>query len=81
MYLIVVLIFFLRNTYMKNFTENDVRVAAYYNWLNSGCQNGNDLQNWNNALSQLSAKTTCSGSKTCTSTSSNKKSSSKKTKK
>lgn len=81
MYLIVVLIFFLRNTYMKNFTENDVRVAAYYNWLNSGCQNGNDLQNWNNALIQLSGKTTCSGSKTCTSTSSNKKSSSKKTKK
>lgn len=47
---------------MKNFTENDIRVAAYYNWLNSGCQNGNDLQNWNNALTQLSAKTTCSGS-------------------
>ncbi len=30
---------------MKNFTENDVCVAAYYNWLNSGCQDGNDLQN------------------------------------
>ncbi len=39
---------------MKNYTENDIRVAAYYNWLNSGCQNGNDLQNWNSALQQLS---------------------------
>lgn len=39
---------------MKNYTENDIRVAAYYNWLNSGCQNGNDLQNWNNAMQQLS---------------------------
>lgn len=66
---------------MKTFTENDVRVAAYYNWLNSGCQNGNDLQNWNNALSQLSSKTSCSGSKTCSSFSSSKKSSTKKTRK
>ena len=39
---------------MKNFNENDIRVAAYYNWLNSGCQNGNDLQNWSLALQQLS---------------------------
>ena len=31
-------------------------VASYYNWLNSVCQNGNDLQNWNNALTQLSAR-------------------------
>ncbi len=38
---------------MKNFNENDIRVAAYFNWLNSGCQNGNDLQNWNLALQQL----------------------------
>lgn len=41
---------------MKNYTENDIRTAAYFNWLNSGCQNGNDLQNWNNALLQLSGK-------------------------
>lgn len=68
---------------MKNFTENDVRVAAYYNWLNSGCQNGNDLQNWNTALTQLSAKT--SGCKTTCKSCSNKtqvkKSSAKKSKK
>ena len=41
---------------MKNYNENDIRTAAYFNWLNSGCQNGNDLQNWNNALLQLSGK-------------------------
>ncbi len=40
---------------MKNFNENDIRIAAYYNWLNSGCQNGNDLQNWSLALQQLSS--------------------------
>ena len=40
---------------MKNFNENDIRIAAYYNWLNSGCQNGNDLQNWSLALKQLSS--------------------------
>lgn len=66
---------------MKNFTENDVRVAAYYNWLNSGCQNGNDLQNWNNALTQLSGKTACSGSKACANKTQVKKSSAKKSKK
>lgn len=68
---------------MKNFTENDIRVAAYYNWLNSNCQNGNDLQNWNNALIQLSAKTSCSKT-TCKSSTSKmpvKKSSAKKSKK
>lgn len=43
---------------MKNYNENDIRVAAYFNWLNSGCQNGNDLQNWNLALQQLSNNTT-----------------------
>lgn len=48
---------------MTNYNENDIRTAAYFNWLNSGCQNGNDLQNWNNALLQFSAKTSCS--KTC----------------
>ncbi len=41
---------------MKNYNENDIRTAAYFNWLNSGCQAGNDLQNWNNALLQLSGK-------------------------
>lgn len=43
---------------MKNFNENDIRVAAYYNWLNSGCQNGNDLQNWSLALQQLAGNAT-----------------------
>lgn len=66
---------------MKNYTENDIRVAAYYNWLNSGCQNGNDLQNWNAALAQLSGKATCTNSKVCTSASSSKKSSAKNSKK
>ena len=47
---------------MKNFNENDIRIAAYYNWLNSGCQNGNDLQNWSLALQQLSS--TASAKKT-----------------
>lgn len=41
---------------MKNYSENDIRTAAYFNWLNSGCQNGNDLQNWNLALQQLAGK-------------------------
>lgn len=66
---------------MINYTENDIRVAAYYNWLNSGCQNGNDLQNWNAALTQLSSKAPCSNSKACASSSSSKKSSVKKSKK
>ena len=45
---------------MKNYNENDIRVAAYFNWLNSGCQNGNDLQNWNLALQQLANNATLS---------------------
>lgn len=68
---------------MTNYTENDIRVAAYYNWLNSGCQNGNDLQNWNNALQQLSSRTFGSkkSSKACASKIQAKKSSAKKSKK
>ncbi len=57
---------------MKNYTENDIRTAAYFNWLNSGCQNGNDLQNWSLALQQLAGNTAASKS------SSNKSSSAKK---
>ena len=45
---------------MKNYNENDIRVAAYFNWLNSGCQNGNDLQNWNLALQQIAGNGTTS---------------------
>lgn len=67
---------------MKNFNENDIRIAAYYNWLNSGCQNGNDLQNWSLALQQLannassakkSSKTTIAKTSTNKSTATKKK--------
>ena len=62
---------------MKNYTENDIRVAAYYNWLNNGCQNGNDLQNWNAAIQQLSSKISCSSKSSCSTKSSSKACSSK----
>ncbi len=72
---------------MKNYTENDIRTAAYFNWLNSGCQNGNDLQNWNLALQQLAGKASASktnlkasASKIIASKSSNKNSTAKKKK-
>lgn len=72
---------------MKNYTENDIRTAAYFNWLNSGCQNGNDLQNWNLALQQLAGKASASktnskasASKIIASKSSNKTSTAKKKK-
>ena len=45
---------------MNNYNENDIRVAAYYNWLNSGCQNGNDLQNWNAAVAQIAGNISAS---------------------
>ena len=72
---------------MKNYTENDIRIAAYYNWLNNGCQNGTELKNWNDALNQLSkiscsSKSSCStktSSKACASKASVKKASSSKT--
>lgn len=67
---------------MKNYTENDIRTAAYFNWLNSGCQNGNDLQNWNLALQQLAGKASASKTnlKASASKSSNKNSTAKKKK-
>lgn len=60
---------------MKNYNEEDIRTAAYFIWLNSGCQNGNDLQNWNDALQQLSgSKSASKSSKTSAKKSSGKKS-------
>lgn len=62
---------------MKNYTENDIRTAAYFNWLNSGCQNGNDLQNWSLALQQLAGN--AAASKSSNKSSSAKKSANSKT--
>ncbi len=37
----------------KLISENDVRLAAYYNWLNSGRPEGAALDNWVSARRQL----------------------------
>ena len=59
---------------MKNYNENYVKEAAYYNWQNAGCPSGQDEYFWNMAMNQLygtSSKSSCksSSSKSCSSSS------------
>ena len=35
------------------FNENLIREAAYYNWQNAGCPNGQDEKFWNMAIEQI----------------------------
>ncbi len=49
---------------VKN-NEEAIRIAAYYNWQNAGCPNGQDEYFWTMAVEQLSnnnSKTSCSKS-------------------
>lgn len=53
------------------FNENLIREAAYYNWQNAGCPNGQDEKFWNMAIEQIyGSKTTKS---CCSNTSAKKK--------
>lgn len=60
---------------MKN-NEDAIRIAAYYNWQNAGCPNGQDEYFWSMAVEQLSncSKSACSSKKSCSSKSSSTKS-------
>jgi len=59
---------------MKNYNENYIREAAYYNWQNAGCPSGQDEYFWTMAINQLYG-TSCNSA--CSCSSSSKKSSSK----
>lgn len=59
---------------IKNYNENYVKEAAYYNWMNAGCPAGNDEYFWNMAINQIYGSTCC-----CSKTSSTKSCSSKST--
>lgn len=58
---------------MVKLNENAVREAAYYNWQNAGCPQGQDEYFWNMALAQLN---NCSRNSSCKASSTTKKSSS-----
>lgn len=45
---------------MTNYNENNVRLAAYYNWQNAGCPSGQDEYFWNMAVNQLYGSKSCS---------------------
>lgn len=60
---------------MVKFNEDAIREAAYYNWQNAGCPNGQDEYFWTMAIEQLS---NCNNKNSCSNSScSSKKSSSK----
>lgn len=59
---------------MVKLNENAIREAAYYNWQNAGCPQGQDEYFWSLAVEQLS---NCN----CSCSNSSKKSSSKKSSK
>ena len=67
---------------MVKFNENAIREAAYYNWQNAGCPQGQDEKFWMMAVEQLSCcKSSCSkssSSKSCASKSASCKSASAK---
>lgn len=58
---------------MIKFNEDAIREAAYYNWQNAGCPNGQDEYFWAMAVEQLSkcnknscAKSACASKKSST---------------
>ena len=65
---------------MVKFNEDAIREAAYYNWQNAGCPNGQDEYFWTMAVEQLSncnnknscSKSSCSSKKTSSKTSNTK---------
>ena len=60
---------------MFKFNEKDIQLAAYYIWKNNGCPANTSSQDWNNAISQLSALASMknNNSKSSLSSSSSKK--------
>ncbi len=64
----------------KKYNEENIRVAAYYNWKNAGCPSGNDEYFWNQAINQLygSSKTSSCSCKRTTKKSTTAKSSASK---
>lgn len=60
----------------KKYNEENIRLAAYYNWQNAGCPNGQDEYFWNQAINQLYG--TCKSSSCgCTKTTTKKTTSTK----
>ena len=45
---------------MVKLNENAIREAAYYNWQNAGCPQGQDEYFWSLAVEQLSKSCNCS---------------------
>ena len=68
---------------MVKLNENAIREAAYYNWQNAGCPQGQDEYFWSLAVEQLSkgCNCSCSGSSKKSSTSCKKSTSKSSTKK
>lgn len=48
---------------MIKYNEDAIREAAYYNWQNAGCPNGQDEYFWAMAIEQLS---NCNNKNSCT---------------
>ena len=65
----------------NKYNEENIRLAAYYNWQNAGCPNGKDEYFWNQAINQLygSCKSSSCGCGSTKKTTSAKTSTSKKT--
>ena len=59
------------------FNVNLIREAAYYNWQNAGCPNGQDEKFWNMAIEQIygskATKSCCSKSSSTKKTASSSK--------
>lgn len=65
----------------NKYNEENIRLAAYYNWQNAGCPNGKDEYFWNQAINQLygSCKSSSCGCGSTKKTTTAKASTSKKT--
>jgi hypothetical protein len=66
----------------SKYNEENIRLAAYYNWKNAGCPSGQDEYFWNQAINQLygnckSSSCGCTKTTTRKTTSANTASSSK----
>ncbi len=68
---------------MVTLNENAIREAAYYNWQNAGCPQGQDEYFWSMAVEQISkgCKCSCKSSSSTKSSSSSSKKSAKSTSK
>ncbi len=62
---------------MVKFNENAIREAAYYNWQNAGCPQGQDEKFWMMAVEQLSSCNSSCSKSSCSKSSSSKSSATK----